>query len=713
MIQKKDDFVIDMNSSFAQRKFSVKTENLAHLFDIMRNYIYSNKILAVIREYSTNAIDANIKNNFASRPISITLPTYFEPTFSVRDYGAGLSEEEIFGIYSSYGESTKRESNEYIGNLGIGSKSGFAYSDSFTITSFHNGTKKIYEAFIDESQIGTIAKIHEEKNDSESGLLISISVNKNDINYFKIEAEKFFMWWDVTPEFIGVQPDFMSQFSTYKNEYSSSICQIFSKRYSETSISVKMGNILYPVTNFDKIDCDWLKGMFVVIKVGLGEVSHSASRESLEMNSLTVDTINTYLQKIRETLTAHFLKKIDDCKTPWNAIIEYHNMSFFAQQTIGKKISWKGKTLSTQLPSHFEYCFFDTYYKKWKKNVTVRYSTGDSVAFILNDGGFPASQTRARLLAARDKLNKTNLYTSIIYIKGSISDTNDLLKSDELIGSNYVKLSTVLAIPTKNKSKKAVAGKILEWNCTTAFPYSTCWDSVDIPDSDEEMIYVEIEKFVPVMSNFNNNSRARFYDLRNCLNLIRDVDNKVFKIYGVKAGQKLPKNFISLHDYMERMIVKFIKTDDFVDSYVQHAINQFNLRTSFLSSARTLMQTFDTDLMNKFNDVKCEKLKATFYFTKPMMNKFYHLLTNIKNISFHFPKITTALSELDDLKDKRLKVWNQNKNYCLENYPMIEYHYSSTPMALIKMFEYVNSIYATQNTERHKKPIKISSKINV
>jgi hypothetical protein len=65
------------------------------------------------------------------------------------------------------------------------------------------------------------------------------------------------------------------------------------------------------------------------------------------------------------------------------------------------------------------------------------------------------------------------------------------------------------------------------------------------------------------------------------------------------------------------------------------------------------------------------------------------------------------------LKDKRLQVWNQNKNYCLENYPMIEFHYSPNTMALTKMFEYVNSIHATQNTERHKKPIKISSKINV
>jgi hypothetical protein len=44
---------------------------------------------------------------------------------------------------------------------------------------------------------------------------------------------------------------------------------------------------------------------------------------------------------------------------------------------------------------------------------------------------------------------------------------------------------------------------------------------------------------------------------------------------------------------------------------------------------------------------------------------------------------------------------------------MIEFHYSPNTMALTKMFEYVNSIHATQNTERHKKPIKISSKINV
>ena len=136
--------------------FNIRQENVAHIFSILRNQLYSNKVLAVIREYSTNAYDAHIEAN-VERPIEITLPTSFSPTFIVRDFGFGLSPDDVQNIFASYGASTKRNTNEQVGMLGLGSKSAFCYVNSFMIVSRHNGTEYTYQAYIDETNVGKVA----------------------------------------------------------------------------------------------------------------------------------------------------------------------------------------------------------------------------------------------------------------------------------------------------------------------------------------------------------------------------------------------------------------------------------------------------------------------------------------------------------------------------------------------------------------------------
>ena len=61
--------------------FSIKQDNLAHIFGILRNQLYSNKPLAVIREYCTNAYDAHVDAGKADEPIIITVPTHISPSF--------------------------------------------------------------------------------------------------------------------------------------------------------------------------------------------------------------------------------------------------------------------------------------------------------------------------------------------------------------------------------------------------------------------------------------------------------------------------------------------------------------------------------------------------------------------------------------------------------------------------------------------------------
>jgi len=104
-----------VTGNVTMQNFSIEMN--ATMFNMLSKNVYTDIIAAPIRELSTNAIDACIAANKKPK-FDVHLPTMLEPTFSVRDYGNGLSEADLLGLYSTFGASTKRESNEFNGVFG-------------------------------------------------------------------------------------------------------------------------------------------------------------------------------------------------------------------------------------------------------------------------------------------------------------------------------------------------------------------------------------------------------------------------------------------------------------------------------------------------------------------------------------------------------------------------------------------------------------------
>lgn len=103
--------------------FGISCSDEAHLMSVLRCTIYSDKVMAVLREYGANARDAHHDPRCQDRaqvPIRVQVPTLGEPTLEVQDRGPGLSHDEVFRVFTQYGASTKRGSNEVVGYLGIG-----------------------------------------------------------------------------------------------------------------------------------------------------------------------------------------------------------------------------------------------------------------------------------------------------------------------------------------------------------------------------------------------------------------------------------------------------------------------------------------------------------------------------------------------------------------------------------------------------------------
>ena len=94
-------------------KFGIKASGLHHILGILRNQLYSDKILAVIREYTCNAVDAHTEGMCPERPIEVTLPNRMNPNFKVRDFGPALSDEDIHNIIKLFIGGIKENINQY------------------------------------------------------------------------------------------------------------------------------------------------------------------------------------------------------------------------------------------------------------------------------------------------------------------------------------------------------------------------------------------------------------------------------------------------------------------------------------------------------------------------------------------------------------------------------------------------------------------------
>jgi len=145
------------------------------LMNMLSTGLYQKPMRTMIQETMFNAWDAHRMGDCQDTPIDI----YINDTSGliIRDYGPGIHKSEIHPIYCIYGNSTKRSNDALTGGFGLGSKSPYAYTDSFTVTSFHEGVKGMYvmNRVSDDSDGGPGRSIiFEDVPTDESGLLVTI-----------------------------------------------------------------------------------------------------------------------------------------------------------------------------------------------------------------------------------------------------------------------------------------------------------------------------------------------------------------------------------------------------------------------------------------------------------------------------------------------------------------------------------------------------------
>jgi hypothetical protein len=377
------------------------------MFKILSDSLYSDKIMAVIRELATNAYDSHIGAG-NQNPFLVKLPTAADPNFTVRDYGTGLSQTDMENLYTTYGASNKNDSNDYVGCLGLGSKSPFAYTKSFTTTSYFNGTQYTYIAAIDDAGVPSLNLIHSTDTTEPNGLEISFAVKQYDFHEFSQKAIRVFHYFKTKPIVTGgVHWNFSEEYSHRSIVIDGDgwrVCRLNNVRYCVTNIfdSLKfpnhnhriqsgvvalMGNIAYPVEvshligeekaetpdhiakwnrTFNKADiASWKsfvgeiinQGLYLELDFGIGQLEMDVSREGLQYTKNVVKTLREKTQDIFVELKKNFSDKISTAKTKVEAIQTYYQMNDLAGGW-GVGASWtdiSGKDHSISSGSDIEY----------------------------------------------------------------------------------------------------------------------------------------------------------------------------------------------------------------------------------------------------------------------------------------------------------------------------------------------------------------------
>jgi hypothetical protein len=297
-----------------------KIRNSAKAFKILSDGLYSNKIRAIIRELSCNAVDSHVGAGKADVPFEVHLPTVLEPWFSVRDFGLGLDNDQVVNIYTTYFESTKTDSNAFIGALGLGSKSPFSYTENFTITAIKNGVQRIYSAFINEQGVPSIAEMGEQLTDEGNGVEVKFSVtDKSDYQSFRTEAYGVFSWFKNKPIITG--HPFEHKNIVYKEANIVPGVHLIETDYNHHCTAL-MGNIPYPLNNIPDVEKHFgnlshLLSCGLVFEFEIGELDFAASREQLSYIPLTISSIRKKLELLNANLESHLAAKANAIENKW------------------------------------------------------------------------------------------------------------------------------------------------------------------------------------------------------------------------------------------------------------------------------------------------------------------------------------------------------------------------------------------------------------
>ena len=697
-------------------------------FKVLSDMLYPDKPLAIIRELLCNAYDSHTAAGKPDRPVQLHLPNALEPYLSIRDFGLGLSFRDACILMLTYFKSTKRDSNEVTGALGLGSKTPFSYVDSYTVTTWFNGRKFVFNAFINERGNPSMALLSRERTTEENGVEIMMPVRRSDYNLFVERAQTVIEWFRVKPVVTGCK-DFQPTTREYEMEGTDwKIARTGYHRYyyrHDHKPYAIQGNIAYPIDVNSMPDlptgyADLLRQPLYLF-FPIGSISFTAGRDAISYDKGTVANLIKALDTVVKEVPTKWQSKFDDAKTMWEARCIYAGL-------LGDSNS---SEILRILNSHKRLAF------KWNgqdvaaTTATIRMKDfTDPVVTALWGGS-----SKSKRYIGKDDVNITAAPATVFYIddppKGAITrlrsyrfqeqpnhdlillsaETTDLAEKRKIVDTMLEQLGNpkfVLAstLPAKKRSANTLSrrtGRIVEMAAVANGRYRFAENTEEI-DMEDGGFYVPICRGVAQypkdggqIGNFfhilnrarsmnilagsdsiigvNPSQMAKFVDKDGWVNVIEHIKEKFLE--QAKAGKLLnematDREFQSIrYGSAYRYMFCWTKGDAEKELGADHPISKF--MEAYRKQERALKNTALDDFINLANwlNVPVDQSGGTpdFAFSKEweiLMNKYSMLpLINYPDVS-HAARVLTYIKQVDFVTEQTAKLASTSKVVKLE-----------------------------------------------
>ncbi len=526
-------------------------------FRTLISTLYSDKPGAILREISSNAIDAHTTVNNPN-PFEVYLPTRFDPILKIRDFGPGLNDEFMMNKYVMAFYSSKTRDDKQIGAFGLGRLSALSLCDAYSCSSFQAGKRRNYSIYYNAQGIPAIIPLGEEDTTEPDGFLVEVPVPTDFADTFEHRARTVYRHYPNRPVIKN-----RDNFQIPDNDY-----VILSEDKSfgllgagHPSVAI-MGTYSYPIvadsiTDLDATQAKILNAGFVC-HFKIGELGIQANREGLEYTPKTIEAIKAKLASIIPIIKPLVISQFEGKNIFEQSLLRYdllsHGGKLAAINSLVKEFVYE-----MNVPARFEFpnCEVISFKHEYSRNAErIKKSETQAIDYERNVVLYyvESKKSHAKLKAIKFLNDPANAGKRIVFIRPLNAEAVEQFKTT--YNFNLRTLPNAATLPFE----RPVAGDERTLNMMTFEGYyrrqspKDRWTADDDFDETDDIVYVQREGYDIVgdriigfdVKTFSE-SIARFCTLTNRGNLT---------VYGLTTRQieKKKDNWISFSDLYRKEV---------------------------------------------------------------------------------------------------------------------------------------------------------------
>jgi len=545
-------------------------------FKILSDGLYSDKIRAIIRELACNARDSHVAAGNGA-PWSMHLPTYDEQWFSIEDFGTGMSHEDVINVYSRYFASTKTASNDFVGQLGLGSKSPFSYTREFWVNSRYAGVENRYRMYFDDSDTPRVDHIASGPA-MGSGIMVQFAVISG-IERWHHKAVEVLRWFDQKPTCnVQIEMDIAEPARRGQG------WRIWDKaQWNGYYIQILMGGVLYPLDRHSIPDMDHRIGYLcdfpIVIDMPIGDCDVAASREGLSYDPRTVSNIIARLNAVRDNMVAMISNAISHAPTLWAAHHQWHvnfagSVGYNMRRVFDDvQLEWQGHnidrgTMSVDTNKLYKYPdngvrLMPAQIKSVRKHDSFMITCAPATKIVFDDlkkGG----------LARTRQMHATADYKNVTVLFPPRQGGWEALRAE----LGYPEVVYASTLPDVIKKTRNTVQQVWEFNHQSRTSGKYAWRSIDPATlaTTGKMIYVTLKNW-DVITGYKMLGRYGLDTLRSAAvqaGLIMQ-DTPIYAVRPASVRKLDAKRWVSLHDHLQPLVTAMLAEPKTQALYRVHA----------------------------------------------------------------------------------------------------------------------------------------------